>query len=62
MAQVSKRDIEAQLKGIVSDRFIELWWDLKIPGLGMITPSEVYAVDPIALFDYAKGYQETSFA
>lgn len=59
---VSKREIESNLKGIVSDRFIELWWDLKIPGLGMITPNEIYAVDPIALLDYTKGYQSTSFA
>lgn len=58
---MNKKDIEANLKGIVSERFIELWWDLKIPGLGMITPNEIYAVDPIALFDYTKEYSNPSF-
>lgn len=57
-----KREIEAQLKGIVSDRFIELWWDLKIPGLGQRTPAEVYAEDPERVLEYAKGYKDVSFS
>lgn len=58
---MTKSDIEKHLKGIVSDRFIELWWDLKIPGLGMATPTQVYNEDPARLLEYAMGYNDPSF-
>lgn len=58
----SKSEIEAILKGIVSERFIELWWDLKIPGLGMAKPKDVFESDPARLLEYVKTYREGSFA
>lgn len=58
----SKADIEACLKGVVSDRFIELWWDLKIPGLGMRKPKDVFETEPLVLLSYAQSYKENFFA
>lgn len=59
---ITKSDIEKQLKGIGSDRFIELWWDLKIPGLGMAKPKDVFDTDPDRLLEYVKTYSEPSFS
>lgn len=53
-----RQEVEKQLNGIVSDRFIELWWDLKLPGLGNRTPTEVFDEDPARLLEYAKAYKE----
>jgi len=58
---MTRVDIEKHLKGIVNDRFIELWWDLKIPGLGKQTPNEVYSIDPARLLEYVKSYSDPSF-
>lgn len=58
---MSRAEIEKHLRGTVSDRFIELWWDLKIPGLGKQTPNEVYDTDPARLLEYVKSYSDGSF-
>jgi hypothetical protein len=55
---VNKSDIEKQMHGIVSDRFIELWWNLELPGLGKRTPQQVYDEDPGRLLEYVKTYSE----
>lgn len=59
---ISKADIEKHLKGIITDRFIELWWDLKIPGLGMAKPKDVLDTDPNRLLEYVKTYSDPSFS
>lgn len=59
---ISRADIEKQLKGIGNDRLIELWWDLKIPGLGMAKPKDVFESDPARLLEYAKSYSDPSFS
>lgn len=55
---LNKEHIEKQLKPLVSDRFIELWWDLKLPGLGNVTPREAFSADPDALYRYVQAYKE----
>lgn len=55
---ITKSEIETYLNGIGTDRLIELWWDLRIPGLGGTTPTEVFASDPARLLEYTKRYQE----
>lgn len=55
-------EIEANLKPIVSERFIELWWDLRIPGLGGLTPKQMFESDPARLLEYTKSYSDPSFS
>lgn len=59
---ITKSEIEAGLKGVVSDRFIELWWDLRIPSFNGKTPKEVYEEDPARLLKYTGGYKNESFS
>lgn len=39
-----------------NERFVELWWDLKLPGLGNASPNEVWEKDPARVLEYVGGY------
>jgi len=43
-------------KHLQNEEFINLWWDLKLPGLGMASPNEVWERDPEIVLEYAQGY------
>lgn len=54
---VNRNDVETELKAVFSERFVHLWWGIKLPGLGYATPAEVYAENPELLYNYVKSYR-----
>lgn len=49
-------EINEELAKVFDDKFINLWWYLKLPGLGNVSPREYLETNPDGLLDYVKAY------
>lgn len=54
---VNRSDVETELKEVFAERFVHLWWNLRLPALKGLTPNEVFAEDPQTLINYVKAYR-----
>lgn len=54
---VNKSDVETELKAVFAEKFVHLWWNLQLPGLGYATPNEIFSRDPQTLYNYVKAYR-----
>lgn len=52
--------INEELEKVFDEHFIQLWWSIKLPGLGNAKPIEVLDKDPEGLLNYARGYTKES--
>ena len=55
-----REKINEELKELFNERFAELWWDLRLPGLGNQTPGEVFKTSPQKVEEYVSNYRESS--
>jgi len=54
---MNKQAVTDDLKTLFNERFIQLWWDLKLPGLGHASPNEVWERDPNEVLAYVESYK-----
>lgn len=54
---VNKSDVETELKAVFAERFVHLWWNLRVPGLMGETPAELFAREPEVLLAYVQAYR-----
>jgi hypothetical protein len=55
---MSKQTVTDDLKKLFDEKFINLWWGLKLPGLGYDSPNEVWERDPEQVKEYVNTYFE----
>lgn len=51
-----KEEIDQELEKVFDPDFVKLWWGLKLPGLGGISPRDKFEQDPQFVRNYVNGY------
>lgn len=54
---ISKIDVDEILEKVFDPELAQIWWDTPLPGLGMVSPIDLWRVGKREMvIDYARGY------